>query len=70
MCYAAVWQHVIGSRTQHSEQFTYHTYDTLPIHTPYSRTQHSEQFTYHTYDMLPHHHITYNGVVFFCRILT
>ena len=35
-----------------------------------TRTQHSEQYTYHTYDMMPHHRITYNDVVFFCRILT
>jgi len=41
ICYVVVWQHVIGmvcvpfavlSRTQHSEQYTHHTYDMLPHH--------------------------------------
>ena len=52
MCYAVVWQHVIGMVC------------VLCGVLSASRTQHSEQNAHHTYHMLPHHRITHNDVVF------
>jgi len=49
--------------TQHSEQYTYHTYD-MCIVRRVECTQHSAQYTYNTYDTPPHHCITYNDTVF------
>ena len=48
MCYAVVWQHVIGVVRV----------CVLFAVLSASRTQHSEQYTYQTCDMLPHHRIT------------
>ena len=50
VCYAVVWQYVIGV--------------VCVMFAVSSATEHGEQYTFHTYDMVSHHFVTCNDVVF------